>query len=75
MKYLKKNNDKKYEKQFSNFLKNGITAETDFVKLYTSVHKAIRENPAPIKKKEVVKGKDFSKKRLTLQQKKIKLKS
>jgi len=75
MKYLKKNNEKKYEKQFSNFLKNQITAETDFVKLYSAVHKAIRENPSPKKKKRICKRKRFFKKEVNFIRKKSKLKS
>jgi large subunit ribosomal protein L5e len=89
MKYLKKNNEKKYDKHFADFVKNGVTFETDFVKLYTAVHEAIRKDPTHQKKakkplaaektadgkKKPHKPKDYSKKRLTLKERKDRAKS
>lgn len=101
MKYLKKNDEKQYEKHFSQFLKNGVTADTDLAKMYASVHKAIRDDPSHKKKEKkvatatatatgtaattatvtatgasgTVKPKSYRKVRLTLQERKERVKS
>jgi large subunit ribosomal protein L5e len=49
MKLLKESDEQKYQKQFSRFIKEGVTSEK-VEDLYKKVHAAIRANPAAVKK-------------------------
>jgi large subunit ribosomal protein L5e len=52
MKFLKKNNEAKYNKHFSQFIKAGV-AGPDLERLYTTVHANIRRDPTPRRAKNV----------------------
>lgn len=52
MKKLAKSDNEKYQKLFSQYIKNGIKPE-GLESLYTKVHEAIRKNPEPAPKKNV----------------------
>jgi len=52
---LKEEEPEKYEKQFSQYVKNGIGPD-DLEDLYSTVHSKIRENPDPAPKKTVDKS-------------------
>ena len=73
MNLLKEKKPEKYKKHFSQFEKNGITAD-NLEALYTKVHAAIRANPAIVKteKKVPAKGeeKKYTKTRLVYAQRK-----
>jgi len=71
MRLLQQDDDDAFKKQFSQFVKNGITA--DMVEdMYKKAHAAIRENPVkPAKKeapKDAKKPKRFNRKKLSLEQ-------
>ncbi|KAJ6253254.1 ribosomal protein L5-RELATED [Anaeramoeba flamelloides] len=71
MKFLQKKDNTKYQKQFSKYIENNI--EPDQVKdMYLKAHKLIRENPVFEKKTKKVyeKQPDFRVKRLTLEERK-----
>lgn len=73
MRQLKEEDAERYNKQFSRFVKEGISA--DHVEaMYTKAHEAIRKNPAAVKKttKEVTQhgSLKFKKARLNLKQRK-----
>jgi len=72
MKKLKEEDDKKYQKQFSHYIKEGITSEK-VESVYANAHKQIRSNPEK-KKTEKVKSdkkpKNYSRRRLTASQRK-----
>lgn len=72
MNKLKEDDEKKYQKQFSLYIKNGITSDK-VESMYANAHKAIRSNPE-IKKTEKPKTdkkpKSYSRRRLTLSQRK-----
>jgi len=69
MNALQKDDAEKYAKQFSAFVKAGVTAKTLNEK-WAAVHKAIRANPirAKTEKKTTEKPKAYNKKRLNLAQ-------
>jgi len=72
MNKLKEEDDKKYQKQFSLYIKNGITSDK-IQSMYASAHKAIRSNPErkkTEKPKSDKKPKSYSRRRLTLSQRK-----
>jgi len=75
MKMMKEENPAKYEKHFSAFIKAGIKAE-DLEGRWAKVHKAIRENPVhtPKPKKEGVKPKKYGKTKMTLKERKNRIK-
>ncbi|KAG9391051.1 Ribosomal protein L18/L5 [Carpediemonas membranifera] len=73
MNELKEENPEAYEKQFSRFIKEGIVGD-DLVGIYEKVHAAIRADPAPAAKKEHFKGKDYSRTRMSLAQRKDRVK-
>lgn len=56
MTMLKEDDDDLYKKQFSQYIKNGITPE-GVEAIYTNAHKAIREDPSPKDKKPPREGK------------------
>jgi large subunit ribosomal protein L5e len=71
MRLLQQDDDEAFKKQFSQFVKNGITA--DLVEdMYKKAHAAIRENPVKQAKKEkpkdAKKPKRFNRKKLSLEQ-------
>jgi large subunit ribosomal protein L5e len=45
MEYLEEEDEERYKKQFSTFIKQGITSDK-VEDMYTEAHEAIRENPA-----------------------------
>ncbi|CAF0954929.1 unnamed protein product [Didymodactylos carnosus] len=51
MNSLKDDNSELYQKQFSRFIKNGISPD-NFEALYKAAHAAIRADPSPLQKKE-----------------------
>lgn len=68
MKKLKAENEEAYKRQFSRYIKEGITAES-LEKIYADAHKAIRANPDPAPKAtEHYKLKKPQDKRLTLEE-------
>jgi len=73
MKTLSQSNPDRFKKQFSRYIKAGITPDR-LESIYRTAHKAIRENPAAVKsaKPKIPKDKQkcFNKKHLTLNQRK-----
>lgn len=73
MRQLKEEDAERYNRQFSRFIKAGISAE-NIEAMYTKAHEAIRKNPAAVKKtpKEVTQhgSLKFKKARLNLKQRK-----
>jgi len=71
MTLLQQDDEEAYKKQFSQFIKNGITAAT-VEAMYKSAHASIRENPVHLAKKEkpkdAKKPKRFGRKKLSLEQ-------
>ncbi|RWS31359.1 60S ribosomal protein L5-like protein [Leptotrombidium deliense] len=51
MKHLMEDDEEAYKKQFSRFIKLGITPD-ELEEMYTKAHAAIRANPDPVKKEE-----------------------
>lgn len=77
MRLLQQDDDEAFKKQFSQFIKNGITA--DLVEdMYKKAHAAIRENPVALPRKEkpkdVKKPKRFNRKKLSLEQRQDRVK-
>jgi len=77
MRLLQQDDDEAFKKQFSQFVKNGITA--DLVEdMYKKAHAAIRENPTQVAKKEAPKDakkpKRFNRKKLSLEQRQDRVK-
>jgi len=76
MKQMKEDNPTKYEKHFSKFVKAGIKAE-DLEARWSKTHKAIRADPVrkpnPKPKKEG-KPKRYGKKKITLQERRNRIK-
>jgi len=75
MKKLQSEQKDKYEKQFSRFVKAGIKP-SDMEALYKKAHKAIRDSPAIVKttKKTETKHKKYNKSKLSLAQRKDRVK-
>ncbi|CAO3693598.1 unnamed protein product [Rhizopus microsporus] len=78
MEYLEEEDEERYKKQFSTFIKEGITS--DMVEdMYSAAHEAIRANPLPEKKeakKPVKTGPQFNKQaRLTRKERLAKIKA
>jgi len=73
MRHLQEDDDEAYKRQFSRFIKLGITAD-GVEEMYKKTHSAIRANPEfkPAPKKKV-QQKRFSAKRLTYDQRKAKI--
>lgn len=73
MSILQEENEEAYKKQFSRYIKLGITAES-IEKQYKNAHAAIRAHPEPVSapKKNVVKKRHNAKK-LTLEQRKARI--
>jgi large subunit ribosomal protein L5e len=75
MKHLLEEDEDAYKRQFSQFIKNGVTAEA-VEEMYKKAHAAIRKNPSHAKK--VVKAgkpKRWTAKKLTLEERKAKVKA
>jgi large subunit ribosomal protein L5e len=77
MRLLQQDDDEAFKKQFSAFVKNGITA--DMVEdMYKKAHAAIRENPVRLPKKEAPKDakkpKRYNRKKLSLKQREDRVK-
>ncbi|XP_062843397.1 60S ribosomal protein L5a [Trichomycterus rosablanca] len=70
MSHLLEEDEEAYKKQFSRFIKNGVTSES-VEEMYKKAHAAIRENPVHEKKaKKEVKKKRWNRKKLTVGQRK-----
>uniref|UniRef100_A0AAZ3S1W9 Large ribosomal subunit protein uL18 n=2 Tax=Oncorhynchus tshawytscha TaxID=74940 RepID=A0AAZ3S1W9_ONCTS len=70
MSYLMEEDEDTYKKQFSRFIKNGVTPDT-VEQMYKKAHAAIRENPVHEKKpKKDVKKKRWNRAKLSLAQRK-----
>ncbi|KAI7810168.1 ribosomal protein L5 [Triplophysa rosa] len=70
MSYLMEEDEEMYKKQFSRFIKNGVTADS-IEEMYKKAHSAIREKPVHEKKpKKEVKKKRWNRAKLTLAQRK-----
>ncbi|CAB1317763.1 unnamed protein product [Coregonus sp. 'balchen'] len=70
MSYLMEEDEDAYKKQFSRFIKNGVTPDT-VEEMYKKAHAAIRENPVHEKKpKKDVKKKRWNRAKLSLAQRK-----
>lgn len=74
MKTLQKEDEEAYKKQFSRYIKEGISAD-GIEEMYKEAHATIRANPERVKKtkKDAVKPKRFNKKKLTLAARKNKI--
>ena len=70
---LKEEDNELYEKQFSRYIKNGITGDM-LEDIYANAHKAIRADPSPAKKNNVdyraLYGKYAHAKKLTYEERK-----
>lgn len=64
---LKEEDEEAFKRQFSQYIKTGVKPD-DIVGMYERVHAAIRANPEPMPKKEHTKGKDYSRARMSLAQ-------
>jgi len=77
MRLLQQDDDDAFKKQFSQFVKNGITADL-VEEMYKKAHAAIRQNPVRLPKKEpkkdAKKPKRFNRKKLSLEQRKDRVK-
>jgi large subunit ribosomal protein L5e len=77
MKLLQQDDDESFKKQFSQFIKNGITADL-VEEMYKKGHAAIRANPVRLAKKEqpkdAKKPKRYNRKKLSLEQRKDRVK-
>jgi len=77
MKLLQQDDDDAFKKQFSQFIKNGITSES-VEAMYKKAHAAIRKDPTRLAKKEAPKDakkpKRFNRKKLSLEQRKDRVK-
>ncbi|XP_023663149.1 large ribosomal subunit protein uL18-like [Paramormyrops kingsleyae] len=70
MTYLMEEDEDAYKKQFSRFIKNGVTADS-VEEMYKKAHTAIRENPVHEKKpRKEVKKKRWNRAKLSLAQRK-----
>ncbi|XP_048869524.1 60S ribosomal protein L5-like [Brienomyrus brachyistius] len=70
MRYLMEEDEDAYKKQFSRFIKNGVTADS-VEEMYKKAHAAIRENPIHEKKpRKEVKKKRWNRAKLSLAQRK-----
>jgi large subunit ribosomal protein L5e len=74
MRHLLSDDEDAYKRQFSQYIKNGVTAD-DVEEMYKKAHNKIRENPEHIKSDKKFEGtqKRFNKKKLTLAQRKSKV--
>lgn len=71
MRLLEENDDEAFKRQFSHYIKNGITADS-IEGIYKKAHELIRENPDAIKaeKKEPAKKKKLHRAKLSLSERK-----
>jgi len=74
MELLKAENEEKYKKQFSRYIKEGINGD-DLEDIYRKAHEAIRADPSrPPKKEYIGPRKSYKTKKLTLEQRKARVK-
>lgn len=72
MRQLKEEDEEAYKKQFSRFIKHGVTAD-NIEELYKTAHEAIRQHPLPIKSTRDITehvSLKYKKRRLTLEERK-----
>lgn len=71
MRSLSEDDEDAFKKQFSQYIKNGVTADS-VEAMYKKGHAAIRADPSPAKKgeKKTFKGKRYGRKKMSLAQKK-----
>jgi large subunit ribosomal protein L5e len=75
MKHLLEDDEDAYKRQFSQYIKNGVTAEA-LEDIYKKAHAAIRKDPTHTKKaKKAGKPKRWTDKKLTLEERKAKIKA
>jgi len=75
MKQLLEEDEEAYKRQFSGYIKKGITAD-NVEELFKKAHAAIRKDPTHAKpEKKASKGKRFNAKKLTLEERKAKVKA
>ena len=75
MKHLLEDDDEAYKKQFSAYIKNGVTADS-IEETYNKAHAAIRKDPSHAKKADKGgKPKRWTAKKLTLEERKAKVKA
>jgi len=67
MRQLQENDEEAYRKQFSRFIKEGLTADS-IEGMYTKAHAAIREDPENKNKKEHFKGKRYNRRGMSKKQ-------
>jgi large subunit ribosomal protein L5e len=74
MKSLKEEDEEAYKRQFSQFIKNGITAE-GIEAMYKNAHAAIRKNPdhVVVKKDKKIEKKRWTKKAISLKERKTRV--
>lgn len=74
MQQLQDDDEDAYKKQFSQFIKNGVTSE-NIEEMYTKCHAAIRADPSPKAKVEkTVKAKRWNRSKMSLAQKRDRVK-
>lgn len=74
MTHLQEEDEDAYKKQFSQFIKNGVTADS-LEGVYKKTHAAIRENPVrEATEKKEVKSKRFNRKKMSLAQRRDRVK-
>merc|ERR1712060_448252 len=76
MKLLKEEDEEKYKRQFSRYIKEGIGAD-DLEEIYRKAHEAIRADPSRAPKKEFKGTKyagEFKRKKLTFEQRRERVK-
>ncbi|XP_078063659.1 large ribosomal subunit protein uL18-like [Mustelus asterias] len=71
MRHLMEEDEDAYKKQFSSYIKNGVTPDM-VEEIYKTAHREIRDNPSHEKKvrQEAVKGKRWNRRKLSLAQRK-----
>jgi len=76
MRHLEEEDDEAYKRQFSQYIKNGIAADS-IEGMYTKAHAAIRKNPEAVAKKPTKAGKPkrWNAKKITLADRKAKIKN
>ncbi|KAA0198269.1 Ribosomal protein L5 (Predicted), partial [Fasciolopsis buskii] len=75
MRHLEAEDEEAYKRQFSAYIKQGITAD-NIEAMYTKAHEAIREDPSPLPHKEKdVKPKSLKRQKMSLKQRKERVRS
>ncbi|XP_039270439.1 large ribosomal subunit protein uL18 [Styela clava] len=74
MKELEEEDEEAFKRQFSQYIKHGVTADT-VEEMYTKAHAAIREDPTPKKKTDFAgKTKRWNRKKMTFSQRRDRVK-